>query len=141
MYKIDPVEQGRGECDHAVEQGADPAAMVEASATTSHDGLNKTWIIDAAGGDLSADAEAEWARVGAGWAAAYLAAFVARARELVAGSGYVKCEYEDVPRNVKWTRTPPDPAAYALGGAYKMVQDDAALVVRWYRRVYAGGPW
>ena len=89
MYKIDPVKAGREDCDDAVANGADAAAMARDSGGADEvliSAMNRSWVlVEAAGGDLTADADSEWERIGVPWCTAYNDAFRARAQEIVAG--------------------------------------------------------
>lgn len=87
-YRIDPVTQGREDCDDAISNGADAAVLAVADGADEAliNAMNRDWVLDAAGADPAVDADAEWARVGLPWCKAYNEAFRARAAELPFGA-------------------------------------------------------
>lgn len=84
-FKIDPIAQGREDCDDAVANGADASTMAKDPLGADEaliNAMNRTWVLDAAGADMMADGDEEWTRVGLPWCRAYNEAFRARAEEI-----------------------------------------------------------
>lgn len=93
QYRLDPVAHGREDCDDAVRNGADAAAMArdpQGADEALINAMNRSWVMDAAGADPRADQDEEWHRVGLPWCRAYNEAFRARAEELATGDMTVR---------------------------------------------------
>lgn len=85
--KLDPVAEGRADCDDMIADGCDPADLVAAPGWLGADealinAIGTDWIFDAAGAPDHSDAS--WAEYGLPWCRQYAAAYAARAAELLA---------------------------------------------------------
>lgn len=127
-YKLDPIANGREDCDDAVANGADAAAMAKAPLGADEaliNAMNRTWVLDAAGADMMADADEEWERVGVPWCAAYNEAFRARAEEIAT-------------INAANPHTP-EHAMYTSSNAYVTIDTDNAIIRFYASRAKADG--